>query len=547
MYQAGNGYGVNGASRDGASAGFGFHSQKAGDSIPSLRNGVEKYDRTVIKPTSNSVDGAFAGEVTFDFTSANNRWLVPSQCMLRVQLNVGQSAAAGGNAFAGTGLNTAARNGLGASPTTNVDSATVHDALPNKMKFTTCPVSALFRSMRLVASGVTVENLEHVHLASLLQLATETTPAMAATTLEAGAQSYGEIGYAPAFGADNNAAPAGQADLLTMPIDPKQLLCEAAFKNAANGQDSNNKGVELCIPLPLNFASQTEWWPACRWQLICEVDPNFHNNAVFSYGALTDAAPGTGTTTGLIRPTVVVRDISLDVATVKPIVPKAISSLQVHVPSQQIQAVPVTGDGQYTVAVPASTYACLVVFQGSDVLSNPFIDSTNFSGGQLVRNIRWTLGSTQWPQLDYDMKLTKGAGAAHTYFTANTANPASAAGSRARARRGRKLLGEQAATFNATLNGSRAYADYVDVCSKRYDSSGVMMTYAEWCQNPIFAARLLTPPGEISTNLRIGLSWHNTNLDPDTIMYVCPLYSKVVTAAYSASSEYPSIKVEHSV
>ena len=76
----------------------------------------------------------------------------------------------------------------------------------------TCPVSAMFRSMRLVCSGVTLEHQEFVHLASLLQLATETSPAMCASTLLAGAQNYGEVGYAPMFGAADGAASDQQLD-----------------------------------------------------------------------------------------------------------------------------------------------------------------------------------------------------------------------------------------------------------------------------------------------------------------------------------------------
>ena len=100
---------------------------------------------------------------------------------------------------------------------------------------------------------------------------------------------------------------------------------------------------------------------------------------------------------------------------------------------------------------------------------------------------------------------------------------------------------------NADLaSASRAYNDFLDVCAKRYDSTGVMMSLAEWAQNPIYACRLLTPPAEISTNLRISLEFTTPADNSSTLtMFVCPLFSKVVTAAYSAASEYPAVKVEH--
>ena len=98
MYQAGSGYGMQGQSRDGVSAGYGFHSQKVGDKVPSLRNGVESYDRTIVRPTTNVTGSNATGEVTFDWTSANNRWWVPSQTLLTVQLNVAQAAVSGNSA-----------------------------------------------------------------------------------------------------------------------------------------------------------------------------------------------------------------------------------------------------------------------------------------------------------------------------------------------------------------------------------------------------------------------------------------------------------------
>jgi hypothetical protein len=81
-YQTGSGYDNVGDTRAGASAGYGFHGQKQGATLPSLRNGVERYDHTRIKPSSVSTGQNFNGEITFDFTSANNRWLVPSMCCL---------------------------------------------------------------------------------------------------------------------------------------------------------------------------------------------------------------------------------------------------------------------------------------------------------------------------------------------------------------------------------------------------------------------------------------------------------------------------------
>eukprot|EP01045_Picozoa_sp_COSAG04_P013572 COSAG04_NODE_968_length_9110_cov_6.799911_10_plen_91_part_00 len=79
--------------------------------------------------------------------------------------------------------------------------------------------------------------------------------------------------------------------------------------------------------------------------MVCEVNPQYHDNVVFNYGAITagdgvvrpgmtaagalgdnsdDAAiPVGGADDGNLRPQVCVRDIELDLATVKPIIPKA--------------------------------------------------------------------------------------------------------------------------------------------------------------------------------------------------------------------------------
>ena len=70
MYQAGSGYGMQGQSRDGVSAGYGFHSQKVGDKVPSLRNGVESYDRTIVRPTTN-VTGSNATESCYPHSSCS--------------------------------------------------------------------------------------------------------------------------------------------------------------------------------------------------------------------------------------------------------------------------------------------------------------------------------------------------------------------------------------------------------------------------------------------------------------------------------------------
>ena len=63
-YQTGSGYdtGGDGDTRAGASSGYGFHGQKQGATIPSLRNGVERYDHTIIKPSSVSTEDNFNGE-----------------------------------------------------------------------------------------------------------------------------------------------------------------------------------------------------------------------------------------------------------------------------------------------------------------------------------------------------------------------------------------------------------------------------------------------------------------------------------------------------
>ena len=71
-FQAGGGIDVS-DTRAGGSGGYGFHGQKQGATLPSLRNGVERYDTTIIKPSSVSTGANFNGEITFDFTSANNR------------------------------------------------------------------------------------------------------------------------------------------------------------------------------------------------------------------------------------------------------------------------------------------------------------------------------------------------------------------------------------------------------------------------------------------------------------------------------------------
>ena len=51
--QHGGGYGVSSDVRDGASTGFGFVSQKVGSVIPSMRNNVESFNRTILRPNGD--------------------------------------------------------------------------------------------------------------------------------------------------------------------------------------------------------------------------------------------------------------------------------------------------------------------------------------------------------------------------------------------------------------------------------------------------------------------------------------------------------------
>ena len=96
------------------------------------------------------------------------------------------------------------------------------------------------------------------------------------------------------------------------------------------------------------------------------------------------------------------------------------------------------------------------------------------------------------------------------------------------------------------MKGARAYSDFVDLCSKKYSPGGMQMDYEDWCANPIFGARLMSPPGEIATNLRIHVDFHANPIANDTL-YVCALYSKVATMNWAPEVEYPSVKVDHSI
>ena len=63
--------------------------------------------------------------------------------------------------------------------------------------------------------------------------------------------------------------------------------------------------------------------------------------------------------------------------------------------------------------------------------------------------------------------------------------------------------------------------------------------------NPVYAARLMAAPGEVSSHLRVSLEFQTeANLDPDSTLYVCALYSKVVSMAWSPASEFRAISVE---
>eukprot|EP01043_Picozoa_sp_COSAG02_P099838 COSAG02_NODE_35938_length_461_cov_0.770718_1_plen_108_part_01 len=87
--QHGGGYGVSSDVREGASTGFGFESQKVASVIPSMRNNVESFNRTILRPNGDVRGSNATGEAVFEFTSSASRWWVPSQTMLCAQLNTG--------------------------------------------------------------------------------------------------------------------------------------------------------------------------------------------------------------------------------------------------------------------------------------------------------------------------------------------------------------------------------------------------------------------------------------------------------------------------
>jgi hypothetical protein len=536
-YQTGTGYDNVGDTRAGASSGYGFHGQKQGATIPSLRNGVERYDHTRIKPSSVSTGQNFNGEITFDFTSANNRWLVPSMCCLEVQLTAGRTTAqamAANNAGAGAvgGMNAAA---LGAAITAAQPAAgTPGVAKAQFTRLVTDPISSLFRAMRLTCSGVQTENLEHVHLASLLQLATETTPAMADSTLQVGGQAFDFKTRVN----DVSAAP-GAAEQFRR--HRGQILMAHASPVVGVGQSVANEGITLRIPIPLNFFSIQEWIPAARWQLTLEVDPNYNTKAVFNQTVaahrLSDAGGVDVAATGIENTAIEVKDVTLDICTVKPLIPKVVDSLQLHVPSQSIQMVPLTAaaSGDYTIAVPASTFGVLCLVRDSSVETRYSGAADRWARGTNVKNIRWALGSSQWPTVDYNMDLRADAVAvtpANRYAREHADSKLQAAGTEG--------------VVACSLRGARAYSDFVDLCSKKYAPAGMQLDYEDWCALPIFGARLMTPPGEIATNLRVHLDLHDAPVAGDTL-YVCALYSKVCTMAWAPQVEYPSVKVDHSI
>eukprot|EP01043_Picozoa_sp_COSAG02_P041365 COSAG02_NODE_3421_length_6773_cov_2.734043_6_plen_541_part_00 len=539
-----------GDSRAGSSAGYGFHGQKQGATLPSLRNGVERYDTTIIKPSSVSTGANFNGEITFDFTSANNRWLVPSMCALEVQLVAGRTTAErlahdnngagvgglGGQAQLDAAIN-AAMPTVGQTPAAHADSS----------RFVTDPISALFRAMRLTASGVQVENLDHVHLASLLQLATETTPAMADSTLQVGGQAFDWKARVadlatPGGGDQNVRAVVAQEPFVR---NKGQVLLRHATPTAEFGQAAANQGITLRIPLPLNFFSAQEWIPACRWQLTLEVDPNHQAKSTFNLSHTATRDNYAGNPDAIENLAVQIKDISLSVCTVKPLIPKVVESLQMHVPSQAIQMIPLNAStsGDYTIAVPASTFGVMCVVRDSTTDERFDGASDRWARGQNIKNIRWSLGSSQWPTgSDYDLDLRSDAAAVDGALAAGNANhPRTREWTDAH----RDYTGQHG-IVKCTMKGARAYADFVDLCSKKYSPGGMQMDYEDWCSNPIFGARLMTPPGEIATNLRIHVDLHSLPVANDTL-YVCALYSKVATMNWAPEVEYPSVKVDHSI
>ena len=546
-YQTGAGYDMS-DTRAGGSSGYGFHGQKQGATLPSLRNGVERYDTTVIKPSSVSTGPNFNGEITFDFTSANNRWLVPSMCALEVQLVAGRTTASRlahdndgadanpADAAALTAAIAAAVPSVGQTPAAHADSS----------RFVTDPISALFRAMRLSASGVQVENLDHVHLASLLQLATETTPAMANSTLQVGGQAFDwktrVADLATAGGGDQNVRNVTAVESFVR--NKGQVLMRHASPSAEFGQAVADQGITLRIPLPLNFFSAQEWIPACRWQLTLEVDPNHQAKSTFNLSHTGVRSHFAGNPDAIENLAVEIKDISLSVCTVKPLIPKVIESLQMHVPSQAIQMIPLnlSKSGDYTVAVPASTFGVMCVVRDSTTDERFDGASDRWTRGQNVRNIRWSLGSSQWPSTDYNNDL-------RTSATAVNKDAAVGAADHPRVREwtdGVRNYTGQNGIVACSMKGARAYADFVDLCSKKYASGGMQMDYEDWCANPIFGARLMTPPGEIATNLRLHVDMWDNPLPNDTL-YVCALYSKVATMNWAPEVEYPSVKVDHSI
>lgn len=493
---------------------------------------MERYDTTIIKPSSVSTGANFNGEITFDFTSSNNRWLVPSMCALEVRFTAGRFGGVQTNNGNALGASTAALNtalaGLEPPVGTRATAAAQHSRL------VTDPISSFFRAMRLNASGVQVENLEHCHLASLLQLATETTPAMANSTLQVGGQAFDWKTLVE----DMAAAPVAGEPFTR---NKGQVLMQHAAPIAGNGQSAANQGITLRIPLPLNFFSAQEWIPACRWQLTLEVDPNYQKKSTFNFADQPRVQGGAAEPTLMEQLGVTVEDISLSVCTVKPLIPKVIESLQMHVPSQSIQMVPLnhSASGDYTVAVPASTFGVMCIFKDSTADSRYDGESDRWHRGQNVKNIRWSLGSSQWPSTDYNQDLRPGVGGGAVAVT----NANRVAREYADARRAANGAG---GVVNCTLHGARAYSDFVDLCSKKYSPGGMQLDYEDWASNPTFGARLMTPPGEIATNMRIHLDFHDNPVDGDT-MYVCALYSKVATMNWAPEVEYPSVKVDHSI
>jgi hypothetical protein len=80
-------------------------------------------------------------------------------------------------------------------------------------------------------------------------------------------------------------------------------------------------------------------------------------------------------------------------------------TLKFFVSSQQTAA----ASGDYTIAVPASTFGVLCLVRDSSVETRYSGAADRWARGTNVRNIRWALGSSQWPTVDYNINLQTNA------------------------------------------------------------------------------------------------------------------------------------------